>query len=153
MNHFCVAELDGTAAHLGIRSGHISLDQLSVATTQHNGPDKQWLQSQAKLFTDANPEYNVMAGWKAPSVTATYFHVDLYNLHEIHGVITQGSGSSDDYVTSLSIRLSTDTFSWTTLKKENSNDRKVRCSPNFMMNIIFKWRLHNIQLMNLFRSI
>ena len=104
---------------LGIGSGHVSFNQFSQLLTQTTSIKKSFLPIQAKLFSNTIATYDFDSGWMSTFTAGLWYQVDLYILHEIHRMITQGSASHDDRVKSFSLGLSNDSFSWTMVQKSN----------------------------------
>ena len=109
-------------AHLGIGKGHISVDQLSLI----GGIHRNWHSLQGRLFHGASDRFELWPGWLTYYFSGQWFQVDLYILHEISAIITQGSAYHFYSTFQASVSLSNDTSSWTSIKNEKSNLDEVR---------------------------
>ena len=85
------------------------------------------MQTNAKLFTEWNETIKQVGAWSSAHFTGQWFQVDLYIIHEVHGLITQGSPDEGRKITLLKIALSNDTVAWDFIKKQGTNVDMVRC--------------------------
>ena len=118
-----ISDADSSLAHLGISSGHISVDQFNYigSSTYYT-----WVQCQAKLFSQSySGILNLNAAWLADAFAGQWFQVDLYILHKIQGLITQGAGHTTHTIKSISIGLSNDTLDWQMIKAQGTNNNEV----------------------------
>ena len=97
------------------------MDQLALLDVHTDS----WMPHNAKLFCHGSTEFQTPAGWLGPQWNGQWFQVDLYILHEVHGVITQGAGFADYTIYTLSIALSNDTSTWNTIKNTISGSDEV----------------------------
>ena len=107
------------SAFLGITSQHISLNQFSQLVKKNEYVDNLPI---VGLYTGRH-SYREYSGWVASYTDGLWYQVDLYILHELHGIITQGSGTHNYQVESFSLGLSNDTFNWTMITDATGQEK------------------------------
>lgn len=131
-------------AQLGMSSGLISSDQLSFINA---GSRWNWMHMRAKLFSNGDQTTAMRGAWLSDIISGHWFQIDLYILHYISGIITQGSPDQNYFIAKYSVALSNNTLDWSYIKKPGTDVNMVFASLTMLLYLNILKILFSLMLM------